>query len=122
MRNSYQCHSQYHFFLCSLYKVLQQWRFGVWTVVYVVLLLAFGSVTEETSKYSNGWPCMLVVADPAKNQIRKLLHGKEEVFKGFGLLDSLHGKDVMGWDLRKVPTGPDPLHHNGNGPKKPRTP
>lgn len=29
----------------------------------------------------------------------------------------------MGWDeLRKVPSGPDPLHHNGNTPKKPRTP
>ncbi|PON47269.1 CLAVATA [Trema orientale] len=25
-------------------------------------------------------------------------------------------------ELRKVPSGPDPLHHNGNGPKKPRSP
>ncbi|KAF4371081.1 hypothetical protein G4B88_003010 [Cannabis sativa] len=24
--------------------------------------------------------------------------------------------------LRKIPSGPDPLHHNGNNKKKPRTP
>ncbi|KAH6773006.1 hypothetical protein C2S51_011410 [Perilla frutescens var. frutescens] len=26
------------------------------------------------------------------------------------------------WQLRRVPAGPDPLHHNGQDPKKPRTP
>lgn len=26
------------------------------------------------------------------------------------------------WELRGVPAGPDPLHHNGASPKKPRTP
>ncbi|XP_038877536.1 protein CLAVATA 3 [Benincasa hispida] len=27
------------------------------------------------------------------------------------------------WEqLRRVPSGPDPLHHNGGSPKKPRTP
>ncbi|PIN10646.1 hypothetical protein CDL12_16767 [Handroanthus impetiginosus] len=26
------------------------------------------------------------------------------------------------WELRRVPAGPDPLHHNGQNPKKPRTP
>ncbi|CAK7332005.1 unnamed protein product [Dovyalis caffra] len=25
-------------------------------------------------------------------------------------------------ELRAVPSGPDPLHHNGGSPKKPRTP
>ncbi|PRQ43603.1 hypothetical protein RchiOBHm_Chr3g0470211 [Rosa chinensis] len=28
---------------------------------------------------------------------------------------------LVGVTLRKVPSGPDPLHHNGNAPKKPRT-
>ncbi|CAA0814980.1 Protein CLAVATA 3 [Striga hermonthica] len=34
------------------------------------------------------------------------------------------GKTEMteNWELRRVPTGPDPLHHNGQDPKKPRTP
>ncbi|KAK3205610.1 hypothetical protein Dsin_019656 [Dipteronia sinensis] len=31
------------------------------------------------------------------------------------------GKNLEGWELRMVPSGPDPLHHNAN-PKKPRTP
>ncbi|KAK2640819.1 hypothetical protein Ddye_022582 [Dipteronia dyeriana] len=31
------------------------------------------------------------------------------------------GKNMEGWELRMVPSGPDPLHHNAN-PKKPRTP
>ncbi|KAG8387440.1 hypothetical protein BUALT_Bualt02G0021600 [Buddleja alternifolia] len=26
------------------------------------------------------------------------------------------------WELRRVPAGPDPLHHNGQGPNKPKTP
>ncbi|XP_047938445.1 uncharacterized protein LOC125186153 [Salvia hispanica] len=26
------------------------------------------------------------------------------------------------WQLRGVPAGPDPLHHNGREPKKPQTP
>ncbi|XP_070044548.1 protein CLAVATA 3 [Nicotiana tomentosiformis] len=26
------------------------------------------------------------------------------------------------WELRGIPAGPDPLHHNGANPKKPRTP
>ncbi|KAL2331892.1 hypothetical protein Fmac_019473 [Flemingia macrophylla] len=28
----------------------------------------------------------------------------------------------LSWELRKVPSGPDPLHHNGVNPKKPQTP
>ncbi|KAJ8750141.1 hypothetical protein K2173_014056 [Erythroxylum novogranatense] len=32
------------------------------------------------------------------------------------------GKDLMARELRAVPSGPDPLHHNGGAPKKPRTP
>ncbi|CAN4119149.1 unnamed protein product [Withania somnifera] len=31
-------------------------------------------------------------------------------------------KKFADWELRGVPAGPDPLHHNGANPKKPRTP
>ncbi|KAJ0976674.1 hypothetical protein J5N97_012148 [Dioscorea zingiberensis] len=31
------------------------------------------------------------------------------------------GGDLVGWDLRWVPSGPDPMHHNGS-PRKPRSP
>ncbi|XP_015873114.4 protein CLAVATA 3 [Ziziphus jujuba] len=65
------------------------------------------------------------VALETKN--RKVLGGlkekKEELHKS---ASSGNGGNnyLMGWDyqLRKVPSGPDPLHHNGNSPKKPRTP
>ncbi|KAK5803608.1 hypothetical protein PVK06_031256 [Gossypium arboreum] len=30
-------------------------------------------------------------------------------------------ENFVGWELRAVPSGPDPLHHNGGSPKKPRT-
>ncbi|XP_042499961.1 uncharacterized protein LOC122078161 isoform X2 [Macadamia integrifolia] len=96
------------------------------TMVYVVLLLALSSVMDEASKCGNGCPCMLAESAPAKNEIRKLfLHGADEVFKGFGSsssLDSQYGKDMLGRGLREVPSGPDPLHHNGGSPKKPHTP
>ncbi|KAJ4972300.1 hypothetical protein NE237_005399 [Protea cynaroides] len=85
-------------------------------VVYVILLLTLISVIYEASKCGNGCPCMLAEAAPAKNQVRKLLHGTK-VFKGFGSLDSRYGKD-----MRQVPSGPDPLHHNGGSPRKPHTP
>ncbi|XP_062086324.1 protein CLAVATA 3 [Humulus lupulus] len=33
------------------------------------------------------------------------------------------GNKLNDWEaLRKVPSGPDPLHHNGNNHKKPRSP
>ncbi|OMO95652.1 FAD-dependent pyridine nucleotide-disulfide oxidoreductase [Corchorus capsularis] len=31
-----------------------------------------------------------------------------------------HGENSVGWEMRTVPSGPDPLHHNGGSPKKPR--
>ncbi|KAI3790799.1 hypothetical protein L2E82_04124 [Cichorium intybus] len=45
------------------------------------------------------------------------LEAKEAVFK-------IQGKkeDAEGWELRAAPLGPDPLHHHGADPKKPRTP
>lgn len=33
-----------------------------------------------------------------------------------------NGANSYGWEQRKAPSGPDPLHHNGGGPKKPQTP
>lgn len=48
----------------------------------------------------------------------------KEVMKG-GLIDEASSlekrQNKEGSELRMVPSGPDPLHHNAN-PKKPRTP
>ncbi|KAD2158588.1 hypothetical protein E3N88_41716 [Mikania micrantha] len=31
-------------------------------------------------------------------------------------------EEEEGWELRAAPLGPDPLHHHGAGPIKPRSP
>lgn len=53
----------------------------------------------------------------------QMLMRSEAVFKGFTSLDPQNSdkKNINGWDLRRVPSGPDPLHHNSS-PKKPQTP
>ncbi|KAJ1440756.1 CLAVATA3 protein [Sesbania bispinosa] len=38
-----------------------------------------------------------------------------------GSSNSKYGEKSLSWELRKVPSGPDPLHHNGGSPK-PETP
>ncbi|KDP25912.1 hypothetical protein JCGZ_22983 [Jatropha curcas] len=35
---------------------------------------------------------------------------------------TVNGKKLVVRELRTVPSGPDPLHHNGGTPKKPTTP
>ncbi|XAR59637.1 hypothetical protein NMG60_11015545 [Bertholletia excelsa] len=57
----------------------------------------------------------------------KILYGKEGVWGSRGenfrsTLGNANGESFQEWELRKVPSGPDPLHHNGGSPKKPRTP
>ncbi|KAE8037349.1 hypothetical protein FH972_009942 [Carpinus fangiana] len=60
-----------------------------------------------------------------KTENRKLMAGLKEMkeaVKGVqkGSTTSRNGRSFVG--LRQVPSGPDPLHHNGGSPKKPRTP
>ncbi|KAG7947458.1 hypothetical protein I3843_14G095000 [Carya illinoinensis] len=68
-----------------------------------------------------------VVSSEREN--RKLLAGlkqKKETVKVKGGLQASatgsNGGSFQGWELRRVPSGPDPLHHNGGNPTKPRTP
>ncbi|KAG4384615.1 hypothetical protein JHK82_037822 [Glycine max] len=39
-----------------------------------------------------------------------------------GSSSNKYGEKPLNWELRKVPSGPDPLHHNGVNPKNPQTP
>ncbi|KAI4334187.1 hypothetical protein L6164_018906 [Bauhinia variegata] len=48
-----------------------------------------------------------------KTNFKSILHGSSS---------SQNGEKSLSWELRKVPSGPDPLHHNGGNPIKPRTP
>ncbi|CAK9311814.1 unnamed protein product, partial [Citrullus colocynthis] len=53
---------------------------------------------------------------------RKMLQErKKEIEKGVD--GGKRRRPPVEWEqLRRVPSGPDPLHHNGGSPKKPRTP
>ncbi|KAA8544339.1 hypothetical protein F0562_022393 [Nyssa sinensis] len=77
---------------------------------------------------STGHGCVYAKAASQEIQNRKVLYGlqgKEVVFKSSvdrPTSSGNNGGNLVGWELRKVPSGPDPLHHNGGGPKKPKTP
>ncbi|XP_042758182.1 protein CLAVATA 3 [Lactuca sativa] len=51
---------------------------------------------------------LLVVNDSRAKEAVFMIQGKKE--------------EEEGWELRAAPLGPDPLHHHGADPKKPRTP
>ncbi|KAG4183266.1 hypothetical protein ERO13_A09G098550v2 [Gossypium hirsutum] len=55
---------------------------------------------------------------PAQN--RKILHADLKENNG-STTGAGNMENFVGWELRAVPSGPDPLHHNGGSPKKPRT-
>uniref|UniRef100_A0A7N2QX77 Uncharacterized protein n=1 Tax=Quercus lobata TaxID=97700 RepID=A0A7N2QX77_QUELO len=62
-----------------------------------------------------------------KTQNRKVLAGLEEKRESVkvglqGSPTSVNGGSFVGYELRNVPSGPDPLHHNRASPEKPRTP
>ncbi|KAK4358534.1 hypothetical protein RND71_020763 [Anisodus tanguticus] len=54
---------------------------------------------------------------------RKILGNQVAAFgKGYYNHAEKINEKFADWELRGVPAGPDPLHHNGANPKKPRTP
>ncbi|KAB1227102.1 hypothetical protein CJ030_MR1G028223 [Morella rubra] len=93
-------------------------------VVLVVLLC----LVLLASDCNTGNRCFFAEAAVSlKTQNRKLLAGlkakKQSVKSGLqGSATSSNVGRLLGWELRNVPSGPDPLHHNGGSPKKPRTP
>lgn len=57
-------------------------------------------------------------------QVLSVLKDKKTTLKASlqGSSSTKYGNKPLSWELRKVPSGPDPLHHNGVNPKKPQTP
>ncbi|KAA8549948.1 hypothetical protein F0562_001644 [Nyssa sinensis] len=81
----------------------------------------------SSTKCSIGHECFYAEADFQQIGNRKVLYGsenKEAVFKSgvHGPTSSGSGGNLVGWELRNAPSGPDPLHHNGGSSKKPDTP
>ncbi|CAA2975584.1 Hypothetical predicted protein [Olea europaea subsp. europaea] len=70
---------------------------------------------------------VLLVLTLVMLQAAECKNRKEMVFKSGGpaaMFPSFKNYNEMPEDseLRRVPAGPDPLHHNGHTPTKPRTP
>ncbi|GKV34986.1 hypothetical protein SLEP1_g43312 [Rubroshorea leprosula] len=90
------------------------------SLVLILCLVVFHEVSDCTS----GSGCFY--ANAAHSHSRKTLAGfkEKEVAQGFLHRSTSTGnrENLVGWELRTVPSGPDPLHHNGGSPKKPRTP
>ncbi|KAK6235255.1 hypothetical protein QUC31_019004 [Theobroma cacao] len=88
-------------------------------LVLLLCLLALQGVSECVS----GHGCFYANAARNRKMLQAELKENNEVVTG-----SLHGstsstgniENFVGWELRTVPSGPDPLHHNGGSPKKPR--
>ncbi|XP_068661713.1 uncharacterized protein [Aristolochia californica] len=58
---------------------------------------------------------------PTVNYSRKILVSSAEVLQGLRRSARRSDGKVFSWNMRKVPSGPDPLHHN-RSPKNPETP
>ncbi|KAJ4833394.1 hypothetical protein Tsubulata_028197 [Turnera subulata] len=87
-------------------------------VITTLLLLV---VLEASSGCHRGEKCFYAQANvPMEKKSRKML----AVLKSGlgGPVVSNNGQKLVYSELRNVPSGPDPLHHNGGSPKKPRTP
>ncbi|KAG5566490.1 hypothetical protein RHGRI_002148 [Rhododendron griersonianum] len=66
---------------------------------------------------------------PNRKVLQGMMHGNDQVVSGSSKVQlgsttkGYGGAGSETWDqLRGVPAGPDPLHHHGGSPKKPRTP
>ncbi|XP_020203158.1 protein CLAVATA 3 [Cajanus cajan] len=93
----------------------------IFTTVVVLLMLlccssayeCFGADAAGLREIPHRKLKMLSLKDK-KATLKASLRGSSQSIK--------YGEKPLSWELRKVPSGPDPLHHNGVNPKKPQTP
>ncbi|KAK2370107.1 protein CLAVATA [Trifolium repens] len=86
-------------------------------VLFCLLLMreTSGCNSAYACSYANGGSLRMI-------QNRKMLSGLKDSLEGSSTKMKYGEKAVMG-ELRKVPSGPDPLHHHNIGnPIKPETP
>ncbi|XP_057473895.1 protein CLAVATA 3 [Actinidia eriantha] len=75
----------------------------------------------DASECNNGNGCFYAKAAHAQGiRNRKGLYGLHGSASSNGGGYGYGDQSVEEWELRRVPSGPDPLHHNGANPKKPR--
>ncbi|CAK9184676.1 unnamed protein product [Ilex paraguariensis] len=89
-------------------------------LVFVMMLCSV--VLQTASECKTGYGCSYAKA--AASSSLEVLYGWKAKEMGHEKTSSSTGggKSMVGWELREAPLGPDPLHHHGGSPKKPRTP
>ncbi|KAI5603048.1 hypothetical protein BDE02_01G193400 [Populus trichocarpa] len=88
----------------------------------MLVLVLFYMVVEESYGCSNGQRCFYAEAvSPVEIKSRKVLVVLTGGLRG-PTGSTGNGEKLEIRELRAAPSGPDPLHHNGGSPEKPRTP
>ncbi|XP_035830993.1 protein CLAVATA 3-like [Helianthus annuus] len=84
--------------------------------LFLVLQLSDGA--EATTLYNGS-----ILKDISNRKLLVVngLEAKEAVLN-MGGKSKKEEEEEEGWELRAAPLGPDPLHHHGADPQKPRTP
>ncbi|KAL3530324.1 hypothetical protein ACH5RR_009646 [Cinchona calisaya] len=94
------------------------------SMLFISALCFLFVVQFQSSDCNVGSGCFYVKAALQEMQNRKLLDGVKgtemQVFKNNGVPSGSASGE--GLELREAPMGPDPLHHHGGSPIKPRTP
>ncbi|KAJ6425126.1 hypothetical protein OIU84_025822 [Salix udensis] len=89
----------------------------------VLVLVLFFMVVEESNGCSTGRRCFFAeAASPVDVKSRKVLAVLTGGLRRPAGSTGGNGEKLEVRELRAAPSGPDPLHHNGGSPKKPRTP
>ncbi|KAG6760765.1 hypothetical protein POTOM_033945 [Populus tomentosa] len=91
----------------------------------IFLLGLLFMVSEESSGCNTGEKCFHGdAASLVDVKSRKVMVVSRGDVRGESTSNSAAGnrEELEIRELRAVPSGPDPLHHNGGSPKKPRTP
>ncbi|XP_051134223.1 uncharacterized protein LOC127253610 [Andrographis paniculata] len=89
----------------------------------ILLLLSVISISAAASECG----CRKKEASIMESTLHRKLLLEKMVIGDFGKNKkkmTIRAKDQQqeDWELRRVPAGPDPLHHNGQDPHKPTTP
>ncbi|KAE9585636.1 hypothetical protein Lal_00009861 [Lupinus albus] len=94
---------------------------------FILLVLVCLLLMRETSDCGSVHECIGANAVLKEIRNRKVVSGLKDKKNSLkvsleGSSNTKYGEKPLSWELRKVPSGPDPLHHNGGTPKKPETP
>ncbi|GFZ07278.1 hypothetical protein Acr_19g0002150 [Actinidia rufa] len=86
----------------------------------LILILLCLTLIPDASECANGNGRFYAIAAHAQEiQNRKVLYGLHGSTSTNGGRYGYGDQRLEEWELRRVPSGPDPLHHNGASPKKP---